>query len=122
MIPTALLLIVIVAIMSERGECGSSSTTSLGDNNNNSGGDEEVYINTQDGFIRNINAGLQYSNKWNDKHNFNFSPKYNLQDYSNVNTNKTITQLGDSTLNQNSSSTNNTYRYNIKNSLTFLGS
>jgi len=36
MIPTALLLIVIVAIMSERGECGSSSTTSLGDNNNNS--------------------------------------------------------------------------------------
>jgi len=35
MIPTALLLIVIVAIMSERGECGSSSTTSLGDNNNN---------------------------------------------------------------------------------------
>lgn len=87
--------------------------------NNNTGGDEEVNINTQDGFIRNINAGVQYSNKWNDKHNFNFSPKYNLQDYTNVNTNKTITQLGDSTLNQNSSTTNNTNRYNIKNSLTY---
>lgn len=35
MIPTALLLIVLVAIMSERGECGSSSTTSFDDNNNN---------------------------------------------------------------------------------------
>lgn len=31
MIPTALLLIVIVAILSERGECGSSSTHSGGD-------------------------------------------------------------------------------------------
>ena len=85
----------------------------------NIGGDEEVNINTQNGFIRNINAGLQYSNKWNDKHNLNFSPKYNLQDYSNINTNHTVTQLGDSVLNQNATTTNNTYRYNIKNSLTY---
>lgn len=81
--------------------------------------DEEANINTQNGFIRNINAGLQYSNKWNDKHSINFSPKYNLQDYSNIRTNKTITQLGDSILDENSQTVNNTYRYNIKSSLIY---
>ena len=61
----------------------------------NNNGDDEIYINTENGLIRNINAGLQYSNKWNDKHTFNFSPKYNLQDYSNEKTTNNITQLGE---------------------------
>ena len=33
--------------------------------------DDEPYVDTQNGFIKNTNAGLQYSNKWNDKHSLN---------------------------------------------------
>jgi hypothetical protein len=58
--------------------------------------DDEPYINTENGFIRNVNAGMQYSNKWNDKTSFNFSPKYNLQDYSNLKNTYTQTQVLDS--------------------------
>ena len=78
-------------------------------------GDEEIYINPENGFLRNVNAGLQYSNKWKDKHNFNFSPKYNEQDYSNVKNTNTITQLGDSSLNENQETHTRINRYNIKN-------
>lgn len=46
--------------------------------------DDEPYVNTQNGFIRNINAGIQYSNKWNDKQTLNLSPKYNSQVYNNA--------------------------------------
>ena len=46
--------------------------------NNN---DEEPNVDTQNGFITNVNGGLQYTNKWNDKYNFNLSPKYNSQHY-----------------------------------------
>jgi len=45
--------------------------------------DDEPYVNTQNGFIKNINAGAQYSNKWNDKTTLNLSPKYNSQEYNN---------------------------------------
>ena len=31
--------------------------------------DDEPYIDTRNGFFNNLNTGLQYSNKWNDKHN-----------------------------------------------------
>lgn len=37
----------------------------VGDNN-----DGEPYVDTQNGFIKNTNAGLQYSNKWNEKQKF----------------------------------------------------
>ncbi len=81
--------------------------------------DEEINVNTENGFIRNINAGLQYSNKWNDKTGINFSPKYNLQDYSNEKKTYTKTQLGDSTINANSTTLTNVNRYNIKNTFIY---
>lgn len=59
------------------------------------GTDDEPEVNTENGFIRNINAGVQYSNKWNDRHSFNFSPKYNSQVYDNTKTNFTQTQVLD---------------------------
>lgn len=84
------------------------------------GSDEEPNVNTENGYIKNINAGLQYSNKWNDKTSVNFSPKYNSQIYSN---NKTIfnqQQLKDTLTNQDiqqnehASEQSNINRYNIK--------
>ena len=82
---------------------------------NTGNSDEEIQINTENGFIRNINAGIQYSNKWKDNHNLNLSPKYNLQDYSNIKELKTQTQLGDSVLNEYSTVHTNLNRYNLKN-------
>ncbi len=82
--------------------------------------DDEPYVNTQNGFIRNINAGLQYSNKWDDKKTLNFSPKYNSQVYNNR------LQQYSQTLYQNDSmfidnSTTNTYvnRSNFKTSASY---
>src|SRR5690606_28353523 len=57
--------------------------------------DEELMVNTADGFTRNLNAGLQYTNKWN-THELNFSPKYNLQDHANNRYQYTQTIVGDS--------------------------
>lgn len=85
----------------------------------NSGSDDEININTQNGFLRNVNSGLQYSNKWNNKHNLNFSPKYNQQDYTNLSSSKNITQLGDSILNEQSNISTNLNRYNFKNTLIY---
>ena len=81
--------------------------------------DEEININTENGFIRNINAGIQYSNKWNDIHKINISPKYNLQDYSNSSSVNMITQLGDSILKEQSSVNKYVNRYNFKNSVVY---
>jgi len=47
------------------------------------GSDEEPEVNTENGYIKNVNAGLQYSNKWNDKTTLNLSPKFTSQIYSN---------------------------------------
>jgi hypothetical protein len=41
--------------------------------------DGEPNVDTQNGFIKNTNVGLQYSNKWKDKQNLNVSPKFNKQ-------------------------------------------
>lgn len=76
--------------------------------------DDEPYINTENGFITNVNAGLQYTNKWNDKQSLNFSPKYNSQDYSNIKDNFTQTLLGDSVLNENANTRTNVLRTNFK--------
>jgi Outer membrane protein beta-barrel family/Carboxypeptidase regulatory-like domain len=46
--------------------------------------DEEPYVNTENGFIVNNNAGVQYSNKYNDKTSINFSPRFNEQRYNNI--------------------------------------
>ena len=84
------------------------------------GSDDEPYVNTENGYIKNINAGLQYSNKWNDKISFNFSPKYNSQIYSNNKTTFNQTQLKDTltneniVLNENATQQSNVNRHNIK--------
>ena len=61
--------------------------------------DGEAYVDPQNGFITNTNAGVQYSNKWDDKYNLNFSPKFNRQQYTNHKQTITQTQVGDSVLN-----------------------
>lgn len=80
----------------------------------NGSNDDEPYVDPQNGFITNVNAGLQYSNKWNDKYNFNLSPKYNSQQYTNQKQTLTRAQVGDSVLNQNSTEVDNVNRHNFK--------
>ncbi len=76
--------------------------------------DNEPYVDAQNGFMTNVNAGAQYSNKWNDKTTVNFSPKYNSQQYNNNKQTFTQTQVGDSVLNQNSNDINRVNRHNFK--------
>jgi hypothetical protein len=81
---------------------------------NRGSADGEPFIDAQNGFITNVNAGLQYSNKWNDKHNLNFSPRYNSQRYNNNQQTFTQTQIGDSVLNENTNGFTNINRSNVK--------
>ena len=76
--------------------------------------DGEPYIDAQNGFITNVNAGVQYSNKWNDKHNLNFAPRFNSQRYNNNQQTFTQTQIGDSVLNENTNGFSNINRSNVK--------
>jgi hypothetical protein len=76
--------------------------------------DEEPYVDTQNGFIKNTNAGLQYSNKWNDKQTLNLTPNYNKQIYTNNNSKKTQTQVGETQLIENTSKVSNVNRSNFK--------
>jgi hypothetical protein len=76
--------------------------------------DDEPYVDTQNGFIKNTNAGLQYSNKWNDKHSLNLSPKYNKQSYQNNSSRNTQTQVGDTQLNENRATASHVNRDNFK--------
>ena len=81
--------------------------------------DGEPNINTQNGFVKNTNAGLQYSNKWNDKQNLNVSPKFNKQIYTNKNSRISQTQVGDTQLNEDRSTETNVNRSNFKLSATY---
>ena len=81
--------------------------------------DEEININTENGFITNTNAGLQYSNKWNDKTTLNFSPKYNSQQYNNTEGQFNQQQIGDSILNEKTTKNVNVNRYNFKNNVLY---
>ena len=81
--------------------------------------DEEPYVDTQNGFIKNTNAGLQYSNKWNDKQTLNLSPKYNNQIYTNNKSRTTQTQVGETQLNNNTSTVSNVNRSNFKLNATY---
>jgi hypothetical protein len=83
------------------------------------GSDEEPYVSTENGFIKNTDAGMQYSNKWNDKQTFNLSPKYKSQIYTNGNSRFTQTQIGDSVLNENASAKTNVNRSNLKTNATY---
>lgn len=76
--------------------------------------DDEPNLDPQNGYITNVNAGAQYSNKWNDKRTLNFSPKYNLQRYINHQQSFSQTQVGDSVLNENSDAVTNINRHNFK--------
>jgi hypothetical protein len=76
--------------------------------------DEEPYIDNENGFMKNTNTGLQYSNKWNDKQTLNISPKYNTQSYTNTNNRFTQTQIGDTALNENATNTKYINRNNFK--------
>ncbi|MEO8820110.1 MAG: outer membrane beta-barrel family protein [Ginsengibacter sp.] len=76
--------------------------------------DDEPYVDPENGYMTSVNAGLQYSNKWNDKYNLNLSPKYNSQQYTNNKVTFTQTQIGDSVLNVNSNEQNNVNRQNFK--------
>jgi len=86
---------------------------------NGGSNDDEPYVDTQNGFIKNTNTGLQYSNKWNDKQTLNLSPKFNSQIYTNANSRFTQTQIGDSVLNENSSGITNVNRRNFKSNATY---
>ncbi|MFT3911862.1 MAG: outer membrane beta-barrel family protein [Ferruginibacter sp.] len=86
---------------------------------NGGSADDEPYVNTEDGFIKNINAGLNYNNKWNDKQTLTFTPKYNEQDY--TNTKKTLTQqqIENTTLNSVANDISNIKRNNFKTKLIY---
>ncbi|MEO8253240.1 MAG: outer membrane beta-barrel protein [Flavobacterium sp.] len=86
----------------------------VGDNN-----DGEAYVDTQNGFTKNTNAGLQYSNKWNDKQNLNVSPKFNKQIYTNNKSSISQTQVGDTQLNEDKSTVTNVNRSNFKLNATY---
>lgn len=81
--------------------------------------DEEPYLDPQNGFITNVNTGINYNNKWNDKHTLSFTPKYNSQKYDNHKQTFSQTQLGDSVLNENSDVNTAINRDNIKTKLTY---
>jgi hypothetical protein len=82
--------------------------------------DDEPNVNTENGFIINNNAGLHYSNKWNDKITLTLSPKYNRQVYDNVQNSFTQRRIAsDTLLNTNEIQTQNVNRYNFKNNLTY---
>ena len=78
--------------------------------------DDEPYVNTQNGFIHNINAGLQYNNKFYDKNTLNLSPKYNSQVYDNnrINFTQTLFAGSDSLLNKNDLTNTHVNRNNFK--------
>jgi len=76
--------------------------------------DNEPYVDPQNGFMTNVNAGVQYSNKWNENNTFNLSPKFNSQQYNNHKQSFTQTQVGDSVLNQNSDDFSEVNRHNFK--------
>jgi len=83
------------------------------------GSDDEPNINTQNGFINNLNAGVHYSNKWDEKRTLMLSPKYNRQLYNNQQSTFTQRQVGDSILNENNVLNQDVNRYNFKNNLSY---
>jgi hypothetical protein len=78
------------------------------------GSDDEPYVDTENGFIKNLNAGINYNNKWNDKKTLNVSPKYNSQIYTNSIINLSQTQIQDSVLNSYSTDVVDVNRSNFK--------
>ncbi len=87
---------------------------------NGGSSDDEPNIDTRNGFFNNLNTGLQYSNKWNDRHTLNFSPKFNKQRYDNLRTTFSQTQLApDTVFNENSREITRSDKWNVKNNLVY---
>jgi len=86
---------------------------------NGGNNDEEPYVNTDNGFIKNTNIGVQYSNKWNDKQTLNFSPKYNSQVYNNNMNRFSQSSYLDSIFKETSTTNTNVNRNNFKSSLIY---
>ncbi len=78
------------------------------------GSDEEPNINTENGFLTNVNAGLSYSNKYKDANTLTFSPKFNSQVYDNTMSRFTQTQISDSIFRENAATISNINRQNVK--------
>ncbi len=77
--------------------------------------DEEAYVDPQNGFMTNINAGVQYSNKLGDKTKVNLSPRYNSQRYNNIRSNYSVNNSSDTAaLTTNSKDFLNVNRSNFK--------
>ncbi|MDP4285788.1 MAG: outer membrane beta-barrel family protein [Bacteroidota bacterium] len=98
---------------------GSDYSANLDDNGDisfqsNGSNDDEPRVDPQNGFMTNVNGGLLYSNKWNDKYDFNLAPKYTSEQYTNQKQTLSQTQVGDSVLNQNSTETDNVNRHYFK--------
>jgi len=93
---------------------GNVSYQWIGGNN-----DDEPYVDTQNGFIKNTNAGLQYNNKWNDKQTINLTPKFNNQIYTNNNRRFNKTQIGETQLNENTATKTDVTRTNYKLNATY---
>lgn len=77
--------------------------------------DGEVYLDPDNGFLSSTNAGMQYSNKWNDKQSLSYSPRYQQQSYVNRTTTYSKTLVGDSALIGNSNELGKLNRHNFKN-------
>ncbi|MEQ1553834.1 MAG: TonB-dependent receptor, partial [Ferruginibacter sp.] len=76
--------------------------------------DEEIRVDANNGFITNVNAGGQYSNKFFNKNTLNFSPKYNSQVYNNTKQVYTQTQDKDTSLQSINNSVAHVNRFNVK--------
>ena len=76
--------------------------------------DDEPQVDTQNGFITNTNAGLQYTNKWNDKQTLNLLPKFNNQIYTNNNRKFSKTQIANKQIIENTFTKTNVARRNFK--------
>ena len=76
--------------------------------------DDEPYVDTENGFTTNTNAGIQYNNKWLDKYNLNLAPRYNEQRYQNNIRSFVQTPVVDSILYNNTLQSSNTNRHNLK--------
>lgn len=77
--------------------------------------DGEVYLDPENGFLSSTSAGMQYSNKWNDKQSLSYSPRYQQQSYRNRTTTYSRTQVSDSVLVSNSDELGKLTRHNFKN-------
>ena len=76
--------------------------------------DGEPYVDTDNGFTTNTNAGVQYNNKWKDIYNLNLAPRYNEQRYRNTQQSFSQNPVEDSIFYNNTLQSSNTNRHNIK--------